>query len=68
MDELKRDLFSTMAAAEAEGNTKTLLSARASLKKKSGFLYLTDEPHRLVWVNEQTGQLSMHFLTTELTS
>jgi hypothetical protein len=55
-------------AAEEEGNTKTLLSARASLKKKPGYLYLTDEPHRLVWVNEHTQQLSMHFLTSELTS
>lgn len=50
--------LTTMAAEQ--GNTKTLLGARASLKKRPGYLYLTDEPHRLVWMDEQGSVPEIH--------
>jgi hypothetical protein len=50
------------------GNTETRLAARASYKKQDGYLYLTEYPHRVVWVNGKTGAVPIQLLTTDCTS
>jgi hypothetical protein len=50
------------------GNTATLLAAKASYKKIEGYLYLTDQPFRIVWVNGQTNEIPVQLFSTECTS
>lgn len=50
------------------GNTATVLAANASYMKADGYLYLTDEPYRIVWVNAESGAVTIRFSTNECTS
>ncbi|PVG02486.1 hypothetical protein CPB86DRAFT_864878 [Serendipita vermifera] len=50
------------------GNTATLLAARASYKKTEGYLYLTEQPFRIVWVNPQTGEDPLVLSSTDFTN
>lgn len=50
------------------GDTKTLVAAKATYKKAEGYLYLTDQPYRIVWVNGQTGAVPVQFFTNDCTS
>jgi hypothetical protein len=51
-----------------ESETTTLVAAKASFKKAEGYLYLTDHPYRIVWVNGQTGTVPLQFSTNDCTS
>jgi hypothetical protein len=43
--------FHRCSAEKKMGDTATIAAARAKYNKQDGFLYLTDSPHRVIWVN-----------------
>ena len=50
------------------GDTATIAAARAKYSKQDGFLYLTDAPHRVIWVNASTKLPELLLAADDITS
>lgn len=50
------------------GDTVTIAAARARYSKQDGFLYLTDAPHRVIWVNANTKNPELMLAADDITS
>jgi len=50
------------------GDTATIAAARAKYSKQEGYLYLTDAPHRVIWVNASTQLPELMLAADDITS
>jgi hypothetical protein len=60
--------LSERVAGSKMGDTATIAAARAKYSKQDGFLYLTDAPHRVIWVNASTKLPELLLAADDITS